>query len=111
MIELGQLERRYQDFKDANIRVIVSSVEGTEDAAKTKEQFPHLLVLADKNRSLSEAAELIHPHSGPNGDDTDAPTTIIVDGKGMVRWVYRPHQVFTRLTPDEVLQAVDRHVN
>ena len=110
MIELGQLERRHEDFERANTRVIVSSVEGTDDAAETQAQFPHLLVLADQGRGLSEAADLIHPHSGPNGDDTDAPTTVIVDGKGIVRWFYRPHQVFTRLTPDEVLQALDRQL-
>jgi alkyl hydroperoxide reductase subunit AhpC len=107
MIELGQLERRHEDFDRRKTRVIAISVEGTEDAAKTQAQFPHLLVLADQGRGLSDAVEIIHPHSGPEGDDTDAPTTIIVDGDGMVRWFYRPQQVFSRLSPDEVLRAVD----
>src|SRR5262245_38038090 len=110
MIELGELERRHEDFAKRNARVIVSSVEGTDDAAKTQAQFPHLFVLADQGRGLSNAAELIHPHSGPNDSDTDAPTTILVDRQGMVRWFFRPSAVFTRLSPDEVLKAVDEHL-
>ena len=110
MIELGQLERRHEDFARRNVRVIVSSVEGPDDAKKTQAQFPHLVVLADQGRSLSEAVDIIHPKSGPNGDDTDAPTTILVDQNGIVRWFYRSAQVYARLSPDEVLQAIDQHM-
>ncbi len=106
MIELGQLERRHEDFGRRNTRIIVSSLEGLDDAAKTQAQFPHLLVLADQGRGLSEAAGVIHPHSGPDGNDTSAPTTIIVDRDGTVRGVYRA-SVIARLSPDEVLQAID----
>jgi len=107
MIELGQLERRHEDFARRNTRVIAVSVEGTEDAAKTQADFPHLLVVADHERGLSEAAGLIHPHSAPGGGDTSAPTTIIVDRHGTVRWLYRSGAVNVRLVPDELLQAID----
>ena len=46
MIELGQLERRHEDFARQNARVIVVSMEGAEDAKKTQADFPHLVVLA-----------------------------------------------------------------
>jgi alkyl hydroperoxide reductase subunit AhpC len=110
MIELGQLERRHEDFRQRNTRVIAVSVEGTDAAGRTQADFPHLLVLADWGRGLSGAAELIHPHAAPDGSDIDAPTTILVDGRGVVRWLYRPGQVITRLSPDDVLQAVDQHL-
>jgi alkyl hydroperoxide reductase subunit AhpC len=110
MIELGQLERRHADFTSRNTRVIVVSVEGTDDAKKTQADFPHLLVLSDQGRSLSEAAELIHPHSAPDGSDTDAPTTFLVDGRGMVHWLYRSPEVIARLSPDDVLGAIDAHI-
>jgi alkyl hydroperoxide reductase subunit AhpC len=111
MIELGQLERRHEDFARRNTRVIAVSVEGTDDARQTQAQFPHLLVLADQGRGLSDAADLIHAHASPKGEDIDAPTTIVVDRKGVVRWVFRPYGVFTRLSPDDVLQAIDAHVH
>jgi alkyl hydroperoxide reductase subunit AhpC len=109
MIELGQLERRHEDFAKRNTRVIVISVEGTEDAKQTQTQFPHLLVLADQERGLSDTAELIHPHAAPDGSDADAPTTILVGQDGKVLWLYRSPQVIARLSPDDVLQAIDEH--
>jgi peroxiredoxin len=110
MIELGQLERRHPDFAERKTQVVVVSLEGAEDAARTQADFPHLLVLADEGRGLSEAAGLIHPRQAPDGGDTAAPTTIVVDRQGTVRWLFRPGEVITRLAPDDVLEALDRHL-
>jgi peroxiredoxin len=110
MIELGGLERHRDDLSRRNTRVIAISVEDLEDAQKTQAAFPHLVVLADYDRGLSKAVDLIHPRSGPGGGDTSAPTTILVDRHGVVRWLYRPRQVSTRLSPDEVVAAVDAHI-
>jgi peroxiredoxin len=84
-------------------------LEGPEEAGQTQADFPHLVVVADKGRGLSEAAGVIHPGSTPDGGDTSAPTTVLVDRHGTVRWLYRPGEALTRLSPDEVLEAVDRH--
>jgi peroxiredoxin len=110
MTELVQLERRHDDFRKHNARVLVVSLEGIDESAKTQAEFPHLLVLADEARSLSETAGLIHRQVAPNGGDADIPTTILVDRFGTVRWLYRSPSVIARLSPDEVLQAVDRHL-
>src|SRR5262245_49491076 len=107
MTELVQLERRHEDFPKRNTRVIVVSVEGTDDVRKTQADFPHLTVLSDEGRSLSESAGLIHPHAAPDGGDTDVPTTILVDKRGTVRWLYRSPSVIARLSPDELLRAID----
>ena len=61
-------------------------------------------------RGLSNAAGLIHPHAAPDDADADVPTTILVDRSGIVRWLYRSPAVIVRLSPDEVLQAIDRHL-
>jgi peroxiredoxin len=108
MTELVQLERRHQGFLMRNARVIVVSIEGPDDARKTQADFPHLTVLSDEARGLSEAAGLIHPHAAPDGGDADVPTTILVDRRGTVRWVYRPPSVIARLSPDDLLGAIDR---
>lgn len=110
MIELVQLERRYEDFPKRNARVIVVSVEGLDDARKTQADFPHLTVLSDEALGLSEAAGLIHRHAAPDGSDTDVPTTILVDRRGTVRWLYRSPSVIARLSPDEVLRAIDQNI-
>jgi len=110
MIELVQLERRHDDFPTRKTRVFAISIEGLDDARKTQADFPHLLVLADQSRSLSEAAGLIHQSAGPDGADADAPTTILVDRSGTVRWLYRSPEVIARLSPDDVLQSIDRYL-
>ena len=109
MIELVQLERRQTDFSRRNARVLVVSMEGLDDARKTQAQFPHLIALADEARGLSVAAGLVHPHAAPDGRDVDAPTTILVDRRGIVRWLHRPPRVISRISPDDVLHAIDRY--
>lgn len=110
MIELVQLERRHEEFPKRNARVIAVSVEGLDDARKTQADFPHLTVLSDEALGLSEAAGLIHRHAAPDGRDADVPTTILVDRRGSVRWLYRSPSVIARLAPDEVVRAIDRNI-
>jgi peroxiredoxin len=110
MIELVQLERRYQEFPKRNTQVVVASVEGLDDARKTQADFPHVVVLADQAGTLSRAAGLIHPRAGPDGSDVDAPTTILVDRDGTVRWLYRSPAVNARPSPDDILQAIERNI-
>jgi peroxiredoxin len=106
MTELVQLERRHEDFPQRNSDVLAVSVEGLSDARKTQADFPHLTILSDEARSLSEAAALIHRHAAPDGGDADVPTTILVDRRGTVRWIYRSPSVIARLSPDDLLRAI-----
>src|SRR4051812_17748732 len=110
MAELVQLEKRHDEFPGRNTQVVAVSVEDVDDARKTQSQFPHLTVLSDEARGLSEAAGLIHPHAAPDGGDADVPTTILVDRRGMVCWIYRSPSVIERLSPDEVLRAIDQNL-
>ncbi len=109
MIELGQLEEQHEAFAKHNARIVVVSLEDQETAKLTQEQFPHLIVVADADRHLAEAVQVIHPESAIDGGDTTAPTTMIVGGEGEVRWVFRPTRYWTRLTPDELLKQLDEH--
>ena len=104
MIELGQLERRHEDFARRNTQVIASSIEGTEDAKKTQADLRHLNVLADQGMGLTNATKVLHPHAGPGGSDVDLPITILVDRQGVVRWLFQPSMATERLSPDELEQ-------
>src|SRR5690242_2478576 len=110
MAKLVQLERRNADFPRRDTRVVAVSVEGLDDARKTQADHPHLTIVSDEARGLSEAAGLIHPHAAPDGGDADVPTTILVDRGGTVRWIYRSPSVIARLSPDEVLRAIDQNI-
>src|SRR5438094_144795 len=110
MVELGQLETEHQEFEKRKARVIVASLEDQETAKETQAAFPHLVVVADKDRTLAEAVDVVHHGTGPEGSDTAAPTTIIVDGRGIVRWTFRPDRFLTRLSPAQVLAALDEQI-
>ena len=110
MIELGQLERHHEEFARRNARVIVVSLEDEKDAQATQKDFPHLIVVADKDAGLANALQVLHRQAGPGGGDTIAPTTLLVDGAGRVRWTFRPDTFFRRLSPAEIVEAVDKHM-
>jgi peroxiredoxin len=110
MIELGQLEAYWQEFKKRKVDVVVVSIEDQQAAKDTQADFPHLTVVSDEKRKLSEAVEVIHQHSNPHGGDTAAPTTILIDGKGTVRWTFRPTRVFDRLSPSQLVAAIDKEM-
>lgn len=107
MRELVQLDRRLGEFEKRGTKVIAASMEGPDTAKQTQAQFPGMTVLADKSRGLSEATGVVHPHAGPDGGDIDAPTTVLVDKKGVVRWLYRSPSIIARLSPDDLLAAVE----
>jgi peroxiredoxin len=110
MYELGQLEAHAQEFEKQKVRVVVVSVEDREAAAATQADFPHLVVVSDADHNLVNAVEVIHRHSAPGGGDTAAPTTILVDGSGTVRWTFRPDRVLNRLSPSELVTAIGREM-
>lgn len=85
-------------------------MESRDLAAQTQAEFPHLLILCDEGRGLTEAAHLVHAKAAPDGGDAATPTTILVNQDGTVRWLFRPEAAITRLGPDDVLQAIHQHL-
>jgi hypothetical protein len=73
--------------------------------------WPHLLVVSDAGQEMARSLEVLHPRAGKWNADTNAPTTILVDGGGSVRWLYRPARFTDRLPPDDLLAAIDDHLH
>lgn len=59
---------------------------------------------------MCQALQVMHPGAGYDGGDVAAPTTILVDGQGTVRWLFRPDRFLKRLSPAELLAAIDEHL-
>ncbi len=108
--ELGQLEKQHQEFEKRNIRLVVVSNDDQPTSQKTQADFPHLTVVADTDQKLAKTIQVIHQGVGPGFTDTNAPTTFLVDGAGKVRWFFRPDTFVVRLTPDELLAAIDKNI-
>ena|SRR5437763_15658339 len=107
MVELGELERRHEDFDRRNVRVYAISPDDLPGAQVVQKDFPHLKIVSDSKMDVARAIGTVHPGAGHGGGDTNAPTTILVDGKGTVRWLERRGNFFERIPPDEVLAAID----
>jgi peroxiredoxin len=107
MVELGELEKKHDEFEKRLVRVVVISNDEQSIAQKTQHDFPHLVVVSDAQQNMAKALQVIHPGAAQDGSDTNAPTTFLVDGSGTVKWLFRPDRVLVRLSPEEVLEAVD----
>jgi len=91
------------------VRLVVISNDDQSTALKTQADFPHLVVVSDAEQTMAKAMEVLHPGAARDGGDTNAPTTFLVDGTGNVRWLFRPDQYIVRLSPEEVLAAIDEN--
>src|SRR5216684_4373784 len=103
MIELGQLEAHHDEFAKRHTRVVAVSVDGLDDSGKTQQDFPQLTVVADHDLKLIDAAAVLYPGAGEHGEDVAAPTTILIDKHGVVRALFRPTNIGSRLSAREVL--------
>jgi peroxiredoxin len=113
MRELVQLEERYKDFEDRNAQVVVVSLDGRDEAREMKEKkgFHHLRVVADRDGNLIRNARILHEgaHS-PLGGEMAAPTTVLIDRHGQVRWLHRADRYLERLSPRQLLDAMAEHM-
>jgi len=92
------------------VEIVAISTDNSEDAQKSQTQFPHLKVVADTDEKMCRTLNVIHPGAGFGGQDPAAPTTILVDGQGTVRWLFRPDRFLERLSPALLLAAIDAHI-
>jgi peroxiredoxin len=109
MDELGELEKRHEQFARRKVRIVAVSNDTDADAQETQAKFSHLSVVADTQQNLAKAMHVIHAGAGKDGTDTNAPTTLLIDGAGAIRWTFRPANLATRLTPEELLEAIDKN--
>ena len=107
MLELGELDRHHAEFQQRNIEIIAVANDTPELAQETQKKFEHLRIVADTQQPMAKALKVLHPGMGPDKSDTNAPTTILVDGSGTVRWLFRPDRFVERLSAEEVLAAIN----
>lgn len=108
MMELRELELRHADFANERVIVYVVSNDDSLAAAANQRDFPHLRVVLDPDQKVAQALGMIHVGAGKQGDDTNAPTTLLTDSDGIVRWISRTPYIFDRPTPDRLLEEIGK---
>jgi|GEM_PF-1301828 len=107
MTQLTELEAHHADFESAKADVVVVSIEDLETASQTQKDFPHLKVVSDEQRELSNAIDVVNKAVAPDGGDADAPTIVLLDGAGVVQWVHRPTRVLVRTSAAELVAKIN----
>jgi peroxiredoxin len=107
MVELGQLEKNHQSFADRQVRIVAVSNDDQATSKATQTDFPHLIIVSDSQQSVAKAMQVIHPGAAADGSDSNAPTTFLIDETGTVRWLRRPERFMVRLSPAELLAAIE----
>jgi peroxiredoxin len=110
MVELGQLEAHHDEFAARHVRIVAASLDDVADTAQTQQKFPHLTIVSDAGEALAKAADVIGPQRSPTGGETVSPTTVLLDADGRARWVFRPDRYINRLSPQDLLAAIDKHL-
>jgi peroxiredoxin len=111
MVELGEFEKRHADFEKRNVRIMAIANDDVELTKATQAKFSHLTIVSDADMNMANAIQVIHKSAGPAGEDVNAPTTILVDGTGHVRWLFRADRFMERLSPDALLAAIDENLS
>jgi peroxiredoxin len=107
MTHLQDLESHHDEFARVGANVVVVSIEDLGAAAQTQSDFPHLIVVSDQRRELSDAIDLINKRSAPDGGDSAAPTILLLDGQGTVQSLFRPTRFIARPSGAELVTTID----
>ncbi len=106
-MELVQLHRRAGEFEEAGVEVFpVSADRPAESETFRKKIDSGFRFLCDVDTRAAERLGLLHLKGHPSEKrDIAAPAMILVDGEGIVRWVFKPRNYRLRADLDTVLDV------
>jgi peroxiredoxin len=107
MTQLQELEAHHAEFVRVGANVVVVSIEDLDTAAQTQRDFPHLTVVSDEGRELSDAIDVVNKGSTPDGGDSAAPTVLLIDGNGTVQSLHRPTRLIARPSASDLAAAIE----
>ena len=61
--------------------------------------------LADRDLAVTRRYGLVHSGGGPSGEDVPIPTTVVLDRRGVVRWLKVADNYQVRPDPADVARA------
>ena len=121
MTELGELRRHYQAILDRGVEVVAVSVDPPEMSEPLRRKLGLAIrFLSDERGTLMDALGIRDRDALPSppgwgkllrdraSRDIFLPTTFLLDGVGVIRWVYRPDTYRMRAPARDVLRAIDQ---
>lgn len=120
MTELGELRKQYGEIAARGVELVAVSVDPPEVSERLRRKLAFdIRFLSDPDGVLMDALSLRHEGGrppafiaplapgAPSAPDIFLPATFLLDGDGVIRWIYRPDTYRMRASPAEVLAALD----
>jgi peroxiredoxin len=105
--ELQGLGAQLSEAERAGVEIVAVSPDPNEQSQKMAEGLKlGYRFVADRDLAVARRYGLVHPRSGPEGQDLPRPATVVVDRDGVVRWFSVSRNVQVRPDPGDVLRAV-----
>jgi peroxiredoxin len=109
VVQLGELQEYYGEFRNAGVQIYAVSVDSPEHNARLKDRLgTGYEFLSDTKGELLDALEIRQSHASMTGADVAIPTQYLLDRDGIVQWFHRPETWRVRPHPKDVLQAIQR---
>ena len=117
MTELGELRKSYGAIAERGVELVAVSVDPPEVSERLRRRLGlEIRFLSDPDGSLMDPLQIRHrggrpgflaPAAGAAGADIFLPTSFLLDGDGVIRWIHRPDTYRVRASSREVLAAID----
>jgi len=89
------------------VQILVISPDPNERSQALAERLrARYRFLADRDLAVTRRYGLVHAGGGNKGQDVPRPTTVVVDRRGIVRWLSLADTIQVRPDPTEVARAV-----
>ena len=86
--------------------LVISSDPNEKSQALAERLRARYRFLADRDLVVTRRYGLVHAGGGNKGQDVPRPTTVVVDRRGIVRWLSLADTIQVRPDPTEVARAV-----
>jgi peroxiredoxin len=95
------------ELGDEGVQILAIS----PDANEKSQELAHRLraryrFLTDADLAVTRRYGLLHAHGGHKGQDVARPTTVVIDRRGIVRWLQLADSIQIRPDPTDVARAV-----
>ena len=95
------------ELGDQGVQIIAISPDPNEKSQELAQKLrARYRFLADRDLAVTRRYGLLHAHGGHKGQDVARPTTVVIDRRGVVRWLQLTDSIQIRPDPADVARAV-----
>ena len=95
------------ELGDQGVQILAISPDPNERSQELAQKLrARSRFLTDQDLAVTRRYGLLHAHGGHKGQDVARPTTVVLDRRGVVRWLQLADGIQIRPDPTDVARAV-----